>query len=518
MAGITRVEQLEHLLSVASRQVVAFDPTGATVQPMPEALECAAEVLDIDSPLDSLSPISQGKAVALFEQARRHGSADGAVTLADGETPAQLHLYDLAEQYGVFVAVLTETDNPGDAGTSASTLLPPKRWTNKLSPTGLVLDVDDQFTKALGWTAEEAIGTSSMDRLHPDDHEAAIVNWAELLDNPGGARRLRQRMLHKEGHWVWVEATDTNLLAHPDDPCVFVEIVDISDEMTAVTALHQREALLARVTEALPTGILHVEADGTVVFANARWWEITGLAEGSSIAELLEVVSDPATAEAAIETASGGIVDVDLDVTISHPEVGAIRHGRLGLRPLDPTTPGSLLLALEDTTEATALRHRLADEARRDPLTGLLNRAGIMEHLDAVLDGPHDDHQVAVLYLDLDRFKLINDQHSHATGDEVLCAVADKLTEVLRPGDHVGRLGGDEFLMILSEVAFPDDAYAIAQRLEREIDDLSLRWDAELAVAGSVGVALAGANEPRDALVNRADAVMYDRKAARAAG
>jgi diguanylate cyclase (GGDEF)-like protein len=288
--------------------------------------------------------------------------------------------------------------------------------------------------------------------------------------------------------------------------------------MEAITVLHRREALLDRLTQALPTGVLHVGPDQETLFSNARWFEITGLPSEAAVADLFAILSDAGATEAALQNSVSRGDEFDLDVTLSHTD-GTVRHGRLRLGPLDPDDPrDGVLLALEDTTEACLLHEQLADKARRDPLTGLLNRAGILAQLEDALDSRTSDlDSVAVLYLDLDRFKLINDQHSHALGDAVLCAVADKLSELLRPGDHLGRVGGDEFLMVLSEVARPDDAYAIAQRLELAVTDLSIRWQGPVSVEVSAGVALARPGENRDSIVNRADATMYERKATRAA-
>ncbi len=409
--------RVRQLLDDPASRVIAFDPSGAAVVPLPEDLPCRGQQVEAITPLDPLGPASQGKAVALFDLARRHGAADGSVTLADDTTAAVLHIIDLSASHGVFLGVLTDLTDATDDVTSASTLLPPRRFTNKLSPTGVVLDIDADFTRALGWEPDHIIGQSVMDLIHPDDHERSIVNWAELLDQPGNSRRMRQRMRRKDDSWVWIEATDHNRLADvdgPDGPHVYSEFVDISDEMEAVTELHKREALLARVTEAMPTGVLHVEPDGTVVFANARWWEITGLPEGAGLAELLGICLDDGTVEAALDTAAGGIVDVDLDIAFHHEPSGDRHYGRLSLRPLDPSTPGALLLAIEDRTAATTLRLQLAEDARRDPLTKLLNRAGIRAWLD---DALASGGSVAVLYLDLDRFKAINDRHSHARGD-----------------------------------------------------------------------------------------------------
>ena len=104
---------------------------------------------------------------------------------------------------------------------------------------------------------------------------------------------------------------------------------------------------------------------------------------------------------------------------------------------------------VEDVTESRALRERLAHAAIHDPLTSLPNRELFMDRLETSLRlAPRDRHHVAVMFLDLDRFKLINDSLGHDVGDQILCAVADRLRSVMRASDTLARFGGDEFTVL----------------------------------------------------------------------
>lgn len=157
----------------------------------------------------------------------------------------------------------------------------------------------------------------------------------------------------------------------------------------------------------------------------------------------------------------------------------------------------------------------LAAAARRDPLTGLLNRAGFAERLVEVC---RSAVPVALLYLDLDGFKAINDAHGHAAGDAVLVDVARRLAEALRAGDIAARLGGDEFAALLVGVATTDEAGAVVARLDATLRGPLTIGGRNLAVGASSGLAFgaAGRSSP-ETLLAEADRNMYQSKMARRA-
>jgi diguanylate cyclase (GGDEF)-like protein len=170
--------------------------------------------------------------------------------------------------------------------------------------------------------------------------------------------------------------------------------------------------------------------------------------------------------------------------------------------------------AVRDITDRQEITDRLTHDASHDGLTSLANRTHLLAQLDAALERrtpvPGEPH-LAVLYLDLDGFKRINDSFGHAAGDELLVAVADRLRQVVRPGDTVARLGGDEFVVVADRVARPGDAEEIARRIRDAISQPVLAAGRRLAVTTSIGIAF-GAEQRASELLNQADVALYRAK------
>jgi diguanylate cyclase (GGDEF)-like protein len=167
-----------------------------------------------------------------------------------------------------------------------------------------------------------------------------------------------------------------------------------------------------------------------------------------------------------------------------------------------------LTLLLQWRQQVTTLRQA----ARRDPLTGLINRSGFLEQLEAAGVGG-DPPRIGVLYIDLDGFKGVNDAHGHRIGDDVLAQVGQRITGVLRPGDVVGRLGGDEFAVLCPHLATDHDAIAIAERIVVALEQPFEAESVQVAIGASVGIAT---TEPgrldAEQLIDAADRALYRAK------
>jgi diguanylate cyclase (GGDEF)-like protein len=182
------------------------------------------------------------------------------------------------------------------------------------------------------------------------------------------------------------------------------------------------------------------------------------------------------------------------------------------VRTLAQAMAGEAAMALENARLYEELRH----QAFHDGLTGLANRVLLRDRLEHALARRErvSDTWLAILFLDLDDFKMVNDRLGHDVGDRILCAVAERLQACLRPGDTVARLGGDEFAILIEDVVDLAEAEAVAARLVAALaEPIEVRGEALVAVGASIGVVLTG-REPAtvDDLLRHADLAMYRAK------
>ncbi len=177
-------------------------------------------------------------------------------------------------------------------------------------------------------------------------------------------------------------------------------------------------------------------------------------------------------------------------------------------------TPAGAVIVFRDTSERKAFEEQLARHAFQDALTGLANRRLLLDHLDhALLQADRTGSQVAVLFCDIDRFKVVNDNLGHQVGDELLRVIGDRLRRAVRPGDTLSRFGGDEFVVLLEGVASSDEAVEVAEAvLEAFRGPITLREGHEVVATLSIGVALSEYGKSRDDLLHDADVAMYRAK------
>lgn len=495
---------LRELLADPDALVMAFDPLGGAIVPMPASFGVSEDrLVNATSPLDVLADSAQGAAVVAYEGARRSGHGTAHVTLVDGDDRAWwLEIFDFTDAEDCFIGVIVP-DHAATGSGRLATSLAPRRCEYTLGVTGIIESINPAFTAMLGWDADEVVGESSMNFIHPDDHEGGIVQWIDLLEAPGAMTRIRQRFRKKNGSWLWCESTDCNMLDDPVAPHVLGEILDISREVVAESALQRRETVLDRLYRALPTGVLVLDPDGAVAAENERWRTLTGGGPGVGIDALLERVVD--RAEVAKALAAAAVHGHDSDVAIDLDGDGVCRHGDLHVRPLDEKGQHvGLLVTLDDTTEERIQAAAIAAQTRLDPLTGSLNRRGLDDELTEQLG---TDRDLAVLYLDLDDFKSINDTYGHARGDQVLREVTSCIEANVPTGTIVARMGGDEFLVVLMDDTTTIDE--ITGRITNGIAELRETFAPHTDFGVSIGHAHRRELDDFDSLIARADGAMY---------
>ena len=251
-----------------------------------------------------------------------------------------------------------------------------------------------------------------------------------------------------------------------------------------------------------------------ILYANERFYEIVGADVGADAETLLACVVDPQVMEDAFAAVYEGN-DVDGEMHIDRLDRGGRRRCTLAIRAL--TSPDGAVTGavgcLTDVTDSSRMRAELEQRATFDGLTGCVNRATAMVTLDDALaaSGP----QTAVIFADLDGFKAVNDQYGHAVGDTLLVAMAARLRDAVRAGDVVGRIGGDEFLVVCSEVTDTAAAIALGDRIADALQEPLDVDGVMLRPRASIGVACAGGRDPgidAEMLIAEADAAMYASK------
>jgi diguanylate cyclase (GGDEF)-like protein/PAS domain S-box-containing protein len=168
-----------------------------------------------------------------------------------------------------------------------------------------------------------------------------------------------------------------------------------------------------------------------------------------------------------------------------------------------------------DISDRKLLERSLQRQATHDPLTGLPNRVLLFERIQRALDGVRSlgtAHSVALLFIDLDHFKAVNDSLGHELGDKILVAVAERISAVVRPGDTVARFGGDEFVVLCERLEHPEDAVVIAHRIERALHDSLGVSAAETQLGVSIGISYADEEDDPSAILRDADTAMYRAK------
>lgn len=324
------------------------------------------------------------------------------------------------------------------AAASAETAIRPRVWTSKKDKLALIIDVDPAVVEILGWTREEMIGLRSLEFIHPEDQPRAHANWMDMLSTHGDGRRARLRHRHRDGSWIWFEYINHNLLSDPAHNCVHSEMINISDEMAALEALRSSEELLRRLAEALPLRIVQIDAAGRIIYRNKRLGTIGGNEQAATIGELLAdvVPADRETLESVLHSVIHEGKNGDLEVMVSRS--GEVCCCSLSLRALR-SEKGRLtgaIICIGDVTERTRMRDELEFRANYDALTGCRNRASILAVLDRTIAAPPAPGcGTAVLFVDLDQFKEVNDRFGHAVGDELLRRISARLIAGVRSGD-----------------------------------------------------------------------------------
>jgi len=406
----------------------------------------------------------------------------------------------------------------------------------------LVFELDENGTYLGIWTSNEALLVAPRSELLGRTHSEAIGDemglqlkqitanvlatgrseiWEYCLEVPAGTRWFQGRVAPIAG-----AAGSLRRI------CLLVR--DITAQKQAeleISRLLSREQLLSRLSESVPLGLFEVDMAGHVAFTNDRMHTIVGELSADTTRALMSsvVAEDRAVFEAAFAAVLGGRAVDDVEVRLCFPEpdeppainVG-VRAGRqrvcaLSMRALRDAAGlvTGAVGCLSDVTDRVQLRQELEVRASVDKLTSCLNREASLELLERTTAAPKAPGEgSALIFIDLDDCKSVNDQFGHAAGDRLLAAAAARLRGAARKGDVVGRIGGDEFIVICPRVASSAQAVRVAERIAEATTAMVDVGPAVVKLGTSVGVAWSAEPLDAEAFLAQADSAMYVSKKA----
>lgn len=359
----------------------------------------------------------------------------------------------------------------------------------------------------------------------------ADVSTYSFLDfnTPETTRRYRSEIVPavmENGAWLGettvvvasgVIPVNHMVLAHRDSSGKIVSyssvMRDISQMSKARAQLYRQRRTLSSVAEAIPTFIAVVDKEARYEFVNTAFQELIGRTKEDIVGQRLGDVlttREVSMRLPAIQDALQGVgSSFELDMFLG----GRQRNLVVTLKPRrsESGEPDGFVAVMDDVTTHKQRESRLVRLSEQDALTGLSNRQGFEAFLRSI--PPSQVPGTAMLYIDLDRFKPVNDTHGHAVGDLLLKAFAGRLVELVRPTDLVARLGGDEFVLVLTGLPGVEAAQTTADRVVAAASEPFNLHGAEVQVGASVGVAMGG-DDDWEGLLQRADAGLYKAKAA----
>ncbi len=354
-----------------------------------------------------------------------------------------------------------------------------------------------------GYDPDELVGRSALELIHPEDREEVRRALTEFEPTSGETTALQYRFRAADGTWRTVESTGV-LPEHPDlGPVVVTR--DITDRIAA-------QAKYRSIFRTSPLPLVFAR-EGRFVEVNDAFLDLHGLTEEEAIGRTpveLGLWVDPGELDRVRDRVLSGRPVRNREVRLRDAD-GEVFHALISASAVEVAGEHYEVAIVQDIRERKRYERELEHQVLHDGLTGLPNRSLFQDRLEHALErADREGTEVAVLFLDVDRFKAVNDSLGHAAGDEVLRTVAARLEDTLRGDDTVARLGGDEFAVLLEHVDALSDIEAATDRI-RGAFETPFRVDGnEFTLDASVGAARSGAVDGRpEELVRLADAAMY---------
>lgn len=382
----------------------------------------------------------------------------------------------------------------------------------RFMPGGIITFVNRAYCEYFKKSEQELVGKSFLDLIPEEDRQAVIGHFSGLTpENP--VKTYEHRVNKPDGAVSWQRWTDRAIFDEHGKPLAYQSIgEDITQRKLTQDALEQEKNFIDRVLQNSFDGIAVITREGEVKFVNPGMIRLFGY-------ELKEIPDIGAWADRVLPDAETRKQVLDQwyrDIHSEHPfervlkiihKNGQDRWCRIQISHMPQ---GDVIMNAQDITEIKNAEERIRHLALHDNLTGLPNRQLFQDRLLLALSrSKRQDSMVALMYIDLDRFKSVNDTYGHRIGDHVLKNAAHRISASIRESDTVGRLGGDEFVVILTDLAEYAETKTIAKRIKQALNEPSPS-NKYPVVTASIGIsAFPHDGMDSDTLMVKADKAMY---------
>ncbi|MCG5516787.1 EAL domain-containing protein [Ectothiorhodospira sp. 9100] len=352
--------------------------------------------------------------------------------------------------------------------------------------------------------------------IHPDDRHETLRTFEQYTCQPKGRFRIEMRMRHQAGGWRWILYQASPVYGADRR---LSKILGSSLDVTERKLVEEQSERLAYAVEQSPSVAMLTDTDGVIQYVNQRFCDITGFSKdevmgrrpgmlrygGKNTAKypkLWETIRNGDTWEGEFNnrTRSG-------EPYWEQARISPIRNGRGEVT--------HYIKLAEDISDKRALNERLEYLAFHDPLTGLPNRGVMLDRIgQAIAQARHDEHTLAVMLIDLDEFKVVNDSLGHALGDQLLIQVAHRLRSLLCEGQTVARFSGDSFILLLPNLSHAEYTILVLEKIQQVLSQPIFLSSHQMSVTVSIGISVypGDSDRPED-LIRHADAAMYRAKA-----
>lgn len=389
----------------------------------------------------------------------------------------------------------------------------------RIARDGRMLDANLNLVRMLGYPDRESLLSISTTDLYVDPQ--ARRQWQQNMEQMGHVKDFECQVRRGDGGVIWVRSS-TNAVRDDQGAILHYEgaVEDITDRKATEEALRRKEELFLSLVQNAPDMIAILDGEGRILYESPAFERVMGRAPAERIGRSAFDYVHPDDLSNVLEVFHELLKGPGKTITAEH----RARHADGTWRVLEATGTNLLhnpavqgiVVNSRDVTDRKRALDQLLHGALFDPLTGLPNRALLIDRLERAVAAAQSrpNRKFAVLFLDLDQFKMINDSLGHTIGDRLLVQIGLALKTVLRPVDTIARLGGDEFVMLLDDVSEEEHAIRVAERVHEILKTPFHIGGHEIFTTTSIGVALSRPNlsEP-DELLRDADTAMYRAKA-----